>query len=607
LALWLRLLYGALLLAALPLLVWNGFIQQINASLGDVLLRLHGPARGGAVAKIALLAIDDRTAAAYGPLPLSRATLAHALSRLAEFQPAVLVIDLLLSEPGVPEGDEALAEALGRFPKVVLGTALESDTGLEPRWILPLPAFRTSGAIGHVHASPDADGVARSVLLAKAGADRRYWALGLEAARLSLMADRPLERPDSIELGSIRIPATESENRQMRIRYAGPEGAFARVSLADLLDGQVTPAGLEGRLVVLGVTAQGSSDRLFTPLSSGLGMSGAEIHANVIRTILDRAFLVPLSPAGELLACLAVALAGVLAVRFSRGTLLLFLLSAAAAALPVACWAAVQAGWLWPLGSLGAVLFLAAAVTGGGEYTVALRALRAAEQTRKEYAFRVQSMAHEVRTPLTAIQGSAELILEPALPDRKRLEMAGLIHKESQRLNQLLETFLNVERISAGAWKLQKQPVNLRDLCDEVLERARLYAARKNSVIEGDLFPLQAHADPDLLSFAIYNLLTNAVKYSPKGARIRLCLAEDASSISIAVTDQGYGIEPEEQSLVFRKFYRLKRDASGPEPGSGLGLALVKEIAEQHGGRVIVESRPGAGSRFTLLLPRGNE
>jgi signal transduction histidine kinase len=112
-------------------------------------------------------------------------------------------------------------------------------------------------------------------------------------------------------------------------------------------------------------------------------------------------------------------------------------------------------------------------------------------------------------------------------------------------------------------------------------------------------------ADPELLSFAIYNLLTNAVKYSPKETTVTLTAADPRDAVMISVTAQGYGIAKKDQTKIFERFYRLTRTETAAEEGTGVGLALVKEIAVQHGGRVEVDSKEGAGSRFTIILPKG--
>ena len=158
-----RALYVLVVFAALPFLIWNGFIQQVSAEWNDLIVRLRGAQATAATGEVALVAIDDQTAARFGPLPLNRARLAEGLEVLAQAHPRVLVLDLLLSEAGESLLDARLARALGLFPHVVLGAALEGDASESPRWILPLPQLAQGRSTAHVHAAPDADGNVRSV------------------------------------------------------------------------------------------------------------------------------------------------------------------------------------------------------------------------------------------------------------------------------------------------------------------------------------------------------------------------------------------------------------------------------------------------------------
>ncbi len=600
-----RSLYVLVVLAALPYLIWNGFIQQVSAEWNDLIVRMRGVQPSPATGQVVLVAIDDKTAARYGPLPLNRGKLAEGLEVLARAQPRVVVLDLLISEPGDPAQDARLARALHLFPAVVLGAALEIEAGEHPHWILPLPGLGQGLSVAHVHAAPDADGDVRSVLLLKEGAGRRFWALGLEAARLATAAGRPLESADSVSLGRDRIPATENDSRSLMINYTGPEGTFPRVSFGALLDRSADLSKFGGRIVIVGTTAQGSGDRLFTPLSSGIGMSGIEIHANIVRTILDRAFLVPLGAVGEFAGSLLLIGVCVAAIVWVRGLRLFLALTAVGILIAAAGFVSIRAGYVLPLGSFLAVCLVASAIGGVSEYALLSRALAGETTKRKEYAFRVQAIAHEIKTPLTAIQGSSEMMSEGGMPEEQRVEMAGLIHKESKRLTTLIQTFLNVERLASGSLSLQRKDVDLSALCEEIVERGRLYAARKRIQIEAAIPEIQLTADPDLLSFAVYNLITNGVKYSPKNTTIRLTAERSGTEVRISVADQGYGIASAEHEKIFEKFYRLTRDEKGAEEGTGIGLALVKEIVHQHGGQISVESAPNAGSRFTITLPRG--
>ena len=598
-----RLIYLAAVAVSLPLLMWNGPIQQINAGVGDTLLRMRGPVHSPSVARVVLLAIDDSTLSEYGPLPIRRSVLAEAIQRISEFHPRALVLDMLLAEPGRTEDDLALSTALSMIPATVLGAAIESDRTQEPRWILPLSVLADAHPVGHVHAEPDSDGNVRTVLLAKAAAGKRLWALGLQAARAAQHMGAPLEELDAVQLGAIRIPGREATGRMMRINYAGPEGVFRRISLASVLNHTVRPEDFNDRIVLLGVTAQGGGDRLFTPVSSGIGMSGVEIHANVLRTILDQDFLTSLRPAAEITGGVLIAVACIIGVGALRGMPLFAALAGIAFAIPTFSAIALHFGSVWPTAAFLTVFLATSGVVGVGEYAAVWVNLRSSERKRRDYAFRVQAIAHEIKTPLTAIQGSSEIISDQLVPEDQRNLIAGMIHKESKRLTDILHTFLDVERMASGSLDIQKRSVDLPGLCEDVLDRAKLYAARKQIRIDSALPPISVFADPDLLSFAIYNLLTNAVKYSPKRTTVSLSATEQGDHICISVVDQGSGIAPAEHRKIFERFYRVGRDQSVKEEGTGIGLALVKEIVSQHDGRIEVDSREGGGSRFTIVLP----
>jgi signal transduction histidine kinase len=596
-------------LLALPVLVflaWNGLTQHGNAAATDMLLRLGTHRRALARQSVVLLAIDDETISRYGSLPIDRALLAEALNRVAGASPTVLVIDMLLSERTTPAADARLAEALCRFPKIILATALDLPTeGRQSRWLTPLPEFKDrADALGHVHIEPDPDGVVRTVLLAKHNGDQRYWALSFEAFRAAMgVQARTVESANLLQVGTRRVPAADSSHRLLWIHYAGPEGTFPRVSLAKVLEKSETLSDFGGKVVILGVTAQGAGDRVFTPFSAGLGMSGIEIHANVLSTLLDGAYLTPWSPAAESLSVLTIAALIALSLWWRQGRFLIpvaitgvliipplsYVLFREGVIVPVASWIVVQVG-----ASLTAFLVHTRFVR---------RRLGEAIAGRQDYAFRLQAVAHEIKTPLTAIHASSQLMAEAAIPERKKEEIAQRIHKEAGRLSGVVTTFLDVERIAAGVLKLQRRQVDFAKIVADASERASLLAVKKNIAIEQDFDPVTVAADAELLQFAIYNLLVNAIKYSPEASSVRVTLRARPEKVLLAVSDKGCGIEPAEQKHIFERFYRAKKQEESI-PGSGVGLTLVKEIVTQHGGTVEVASEPGKGSTFTVSLPR---
>lgn len=601
---------GLIVLLALPFLAWNGLVEAADASSYDMLLRLRPRRPSSAQKQVVLLAVDDDTLDRYGPLPLNRTVLATALDSVARAKPLVLVVDILLSEHTQEQADLRFADAIGRFPKVVLASALEPASNTTPsRWIRPLPNFRSRAyAIGHVHIEPDRDGIARSLLLTKATQENRYWALGFEAFRAVIGAEGPpIEDSARVVIANRSVPARQSNGRLLWINYDGPEGTFRRVSVASVLEGRVPLSSFTGKVVILGVTAQGAGDRIFTPFSAGVGMSGIEIHANIFATLLDGTYLSPLGPISEFLVLLTIVAAITTAAGWRKGRFLAAVAIAGIVVIPLFSYWALRAGLIIPVASCLATHVSASLVCFLGQTRFIRRQLGEAVQGRKEYAFRLQAVAHEIKTPLTAIHASSQLITDSDVPEPKKEEIAHRIHKESGRLSEIVTTFLDVERISAGALQLQRQQVELSEVVSEASERAQLLALRKEITIERVLESVTVFGDSELLGYAVYNVIANAVKYSPKASSITVIVRSESRFACVAVADQGCGIEPAEQSRIFERFYRASKHRKERDSGTGVGLALVKEIVTQHGGRIEVESQPGKGSRFSLFLPRERE
>jgi signal transduction histidine kinase len=227
------------------------------------------------------------------------------------------------------------------------------------------------------------------------------------------------------------------------------------------------------------------------------------------------------------------------------------------------------------------------------------------EARRRQSQQRFEMAAHEMRTPLASIQASSELLANYPLDGARRDQMVQLLHEESQRLSRLVERFLSVERLSAGEMELRLEPVELTSLLSSLLERLRPLATRKGvRVMEPDsAMPIEIEADPELLEFAVSNLVTNAVKYSPSGTEVRVSWERNGQTAGIHIADSGPGMAPEESRRAFERFYRTDSAQKSDNPGFGLGLAIAREIAVHHGGEIHVESQPGAGSRFSILLP----
>jgi two-component system phosphate regulon sensor histidine kinase PhoR len=219
----------------------------------------------------------------------------------------------------------------------------------------------------------------------------------------------------------------------------------------------------------------------------------------------------------------------------------------------------------------------------------------------------VSLVAHELRSPLTCITGFSELLLDPSLESEQSEEYATIILKESNRLSDLINKFLDISKIEAGKSQVRKSPVDMKMLVEKVLDFNSQLADKKDIAVTFDS-PNDVsvvHLDRDMIEQVVLNLFSNAVKYSPEKATVAVRLIENESKMYVEVEDTGFGISEKALPHIFDKFYRITDNEQVRDiTGSGLGLALVKEIVEIHGGSVKVRSTLGKGSIFTITLPK---
>lgn len=582
---------------------WSAAGQQVDAWAYDLLLRLRPPRAGPASALV--VALDEETLRAYGSMAHLRQPLTRVLERIAGAGAKAVAADIQLADLYNAEWDARLSRALEATPGLVLATTLvENSQRGSISWEDPRPEFGRRAALGHVHAAPDLDGISRQVRLEETGAGQRRWALALEAFRLASGGGQILESEDALLVGERSIPAARRDRRALRVRYL-PPGDIERISVKALIEQPDLAARLRGRAVFIGVTVQGGPDRLMTPYSDGVAMPGVEIHASLYETLARGQFLLPVSNLATV--TVAAALAAAMAAGFlwlSGAPALLwgFGWLALAHALPYALF---TRDLVLPFSTPAAAAWLSFLAFGAWLYVATRGKLEKAEAQRARYQQAVHYVTHEMRTPLTAIQGSSEMMGRYAMSEEKRREMAGMIHRESRRLARMVDMFLSVERLSAGQLDLKREPVAVAELLAACADRVRPLADRKQ--IRVTLRPGAGErilGDAEFLDYACFNLITNAIKYSPAGTEILVSAEGSGGAVRLAVRDQGYGMNENELKRVFQKFYRAPRAVESGEGGTGIGLALVEEIVVQHGGSIEVESRPNQGSQFTLVLPR---
>jgi len=218
----------------------------------------------------------------------------------------------------------------------------------------------------------------------------------------------------------------------------------------------------------------------------------------------------------------------------------------------------------------------------------------------------ISAVSHEFRTPLTSMLHLTDSLDRGIVSDegRRRQYYSALSH-ETTRLHRLVESLLNFGRMEAGAFEFRFEPVDLAFLVgDTVAEFRKEFASSGHSVelrTDPNLPPLRV--DREAFGRALWNLLDNAVKYSPGRPSIWVDVAREGKRVAVRVRDQGPGIPVEEQKQIFNKFVRGSAGRASSVKGSGIGLALVRHTVHAHGGEVRVESRPGEGSIFTILLP----
>jgi len=239
---------------------------------------------------------------------------------------------------------------------------------------------------------------------------------------------------------------------------------------------------------------------------------------------------------------------------------------------------------------------------------VYVRDLTRTKEYEKLKSDMISLMSHELRTPLTSINGFAELLTaDDTIPAQAR-EFVTIIANESQRMSRMINTFLAVTQLERkDKQEVLKIPLRLDEVVRETISSLQPVAKKKRiRLIEqpASRIPPVA-ADKSLITQAVKNLLNNAIKYSPERTTVTVSTALEAETVRVCVEDRGYGIPAEAKERVWDKFYRVVREGQEKdEESTGLGLSFVREVVEQHGGRVELDSEEGRGSKFSFTLPR---
>jgi two-component system phosphate regulon sensor histidine kinase PhoR len=228
---------------------------------------------------------------------------------------------------------------------------------------------------------------------------------------------------------------------------------------------------------------------------------------------------------------------------------------------------------------------------------------RKLEALRKDF---VANVSHELKTPLTAIKGSAETLLSGALEDKEHGPLfARAIYEQSVRLENLVDDLLKISYAESGKARAEKAAVELNPLVEESAAGLTALMAKKNISLS-NLVPagLAVSADRGKLAQVLINLLDNAVKYGREGGWIKVSVSEEPGAVKVSVENNGPGIPAQHLPHIYERFYRADKARSRDLGGTGLGLSIVKHLVELHGGSVGVESSEASGSLFWFTLPK---
>jgi signal transduction histidine kinase len=222
------------------------------------------------------------------------------------------------------------------------------------------------------------------------------------------------------------------------------------------------------------------------------------------------------------------------------------------------------------------------------------------------------AVAHDLRSPLQAVLGFTEFLLDEDLDDHQR-ELVERIARSADQMTDLTEELLATLAVGGGA--LDRAPVDLDALVDDLVARYLLLGTGRDVAVRRSAEPDEEAARPrgralvlgdrSRLERVLENLVSNAVKFSPDGGTVLIAVETTEDDVVVSVTDEGPGIAPEDQEAVFLPFHRTSGSAS--VPGIGLGLSIVRQLVERHGGTVHLASTPGQGATFTVRLPRLGE
>ncbi|MGG4106160.1 HAMP domain-containing sensor histidine kinase [Paenibacillus lautus] len=226
--------------------------------------------------------------------------------------------------------------------------------------------------------------------------------------------------------------------------------------------------------------------------------------------------------------------------------------------------------------------------------------LQQLEQMRREF---VTNVSHEVQSPLTSISGYAQALKQVDLSDQERSRYLDIIIAEAKRMSTMSDSLLKLSMLESQSQQLRLVTVSLDEQIRRVIVALQPQWSARNIHFELDLQTVKVTADRDQLNQVWTNILSNGIKFSKDGGVIHVSIQQDIKNVTVRISDTGIGIPLEDQKRIFERFFKSDRSHSRKYDGSGMGLAIVKQIVSLHQGDVRVESEPGQGTTFIVTLP----
>ncbi|HEY3271312.1 MAG TPA: CHASE2 domain-containing protein [Geothrix sp.] len=564
------------------LLTLSGALAPVELLVRDAMLR-NLPSRPAS--NVAVVLIDEDAIRAAGRWPWDRAQLARLVDKVFAAGAKGIAIDLLFPEER--EGDDLLAQALKKGPSVI-ATGLD-ETG---RWLPPNQILRAT-ATGHVSFDLDRDGVVRRFASMKQLGDKVLPAMPVAAARL---ADDRLPIP----VGMMLRPGFQTR-------------PISQISAAAVLESRGVDV-LRGRVVFIGTSAAGVGDRFISPISQGGSPEpGVMVEAISAEAILSKDLLYLASPLINAVLALALGWLGTLMLASHGRTVPLLAPGVVLAPLLISALSLNLLHLELAPVTILVALVLIGALMGFARSRRTKVAMSDAEariseleriqgslsETRQQDAEARRVVAHELKTPLTSVKGLAQLLAQFDLSGPERNRVAQMVVSETSRLAEMVDALLDLERLRLRVFERDAQPLDLSGLC--TVRGDLLRAGTKREILTEIQADLHVLGDKGLLERVIENLVANALKFSPDETPILIRLKADGPSARLEVEDRGPGIPIQERERIFGRFAR--GSTQGLAPGLGLGLALVAEVVNWHGGTVEADERAGGGSVFRIRLP----